>query len=74
MLELQLRVRRMGPRTAFAPMRPRLADLGALMIAVGISGATIMSHALFLHSGLAAERVPHATPAEKHMLLARNSR
>lgn len=48
---------------------PKLADLGALVIAVGIIGATIMPHALFLHSGLAAERVPLATPAEKRKLL-----
>lgn len=48
---------------------PSLPDLDALVIAVGIVGATIMPHAIFLHSGLTAERVPHATPAEKHRLL-----
>lgn len=48
---------------------PSLPDLDALVIAVGIIGATIMPHAIFLHSGLTAERVPHATLAEKRRLL-----
>ncbi len=48
---------------------PNLPDLDALVIAVGIVGATIMPHAIFLHSGLTAERVPHATAAEKRRLL-----
>ena len=35
---------------------PRLPDAGAVTIAVGIVGATIMPHAIFLHSG------PHPEP------------
>ncbi|WP_204280132.1 divalent metal cation transporter, partial [Raoultella ornithinolytica] len=31
---------------------PRIPDAEALTIAVGIIGATVMPHALFLHSGL----------------------
>ncbi|HEX7325856.1 MAG TPA: Nramp family divalent metal transporter [Rhodanobacteraceae bacterium] len=48
---------------------PNLPDTGALVIAVGIIGATIMPHAIYLHSGLAAERLPRATPTEKRQLL-----
>ena len=47
---------------------PQLPDLGALTIAVGIIGATVMPHAIFLHSGLTAERMPHATLPEKRKL------
>lgn len=47
---------------------PQLPDLGALTIAVGIIGATVMPHAIFLHSGLTAERMPHATMPEKRKL------
>ncbi len=35
---------------------PRLADGTALMLAVGIVGATVMPHALYLHSGLAQQQ------------------
>ncbi|HEU0276259.1 MAG TPA: Nramp family divalent metal transporter [Rhodanobacteraceae bacterium] len=48
---------------------PTLPDTGALVIAVGIIGATIMPHAIFLHSGLTAERIPDATLAERRRLL-----
>ena len=36
---------------------PRLGDEEMLLLAVGIVGATIMPHAVYLHSGLSAERV-----------------
>lgn len=36
---------------------PSLPDAGALTIAVGIIGATVMPHAIFLHSGLTQTRV-----------------
>ena len=48
---------------------PTVPDAGALVLAVGIVGATIMPHALFLHSGLTAERMPDATAAERRRLL-----
>ena len=35
---------------------PHLADAGALTIAVGIIGATVMPHAVYLHSGLTQGR------------------
>ena len=37
---------------------PRLADGGAVTLAVGIIGATIMPHAIFLHSSLTQDRTP----------------
>jgi manganese transport protein len=36
---------------------PRLEDVGSLVLAVGILGATVMPHAIYLHSALVAETV-----------------
>ena len=48
---------------------PQLPDAEALTIAVAIIGATVMPHALFLHSGLTQNRVPLKTEKERVMLL-----
>jgi manganese transport protein len=48
---------------------PRLPDGGAVTIAVGIVGATIMPHAIFLHSGLTQNRAPARNDDERHQLL-----
>jgi manganese transport protein len=48
---------------------PEIASTGALTIAVGIVGATVMPHALFLHSGLAAERIRPRSEKERTGLL-----
>ncbi|MFT4063660.1 Nramp family divalent metal transporter [Paraburkholderia sp.] len=48
---------------------PRLPDSTALTIAVGIIGATIMPHALFLHSGLTESRAPVKNDAERARIL-----
>jgi manganese transport protein len=37
---------------------PHIADRGALIIAVGIVGATVMPHAIYLHSALTQSRTP----------------
>ncbi len=37
-------------------LTPAIPDTGALTLAVGIIGATIMPHAIFLHSGLTQDR------------------
>ena len=37
---------------------PQLADTQALLLAVGIIGATVMPHAVYLHSGLTQARIP----------------
>ena len=43
---------------AFHSVVPSLPDAAALTIAVGIIGATVMPHAIYLHSGLTQGRVP----------------
>src|SRR5580704_15060870 len=43
---------------ARSAVTPRIADAQALMLAVGIIGATVMPHAIYLHSGLTQARVP----------------
>ena len=48
---------------------PRLPDAGALTIAVGIVGATIMPHAIFLHSGLTQNRAPTRNHDERRLVL-----
>ncbi|MCW5260338.1 Nramp family divalent metal transporter [Verminephrobacter eiseniae] len=48
---------------------PRFPDANALLIAVGIVGATVMPHALFLHSGLTQRRTPARTERERAVLL-----
>lgn len=48
---------------------PRLADSAALTIAVGIIGATVMPHAIFLHSGLTQNRVKPENEGQRQRLL-----
>ena len=43
---------------AYHTVTPQIADAGALLLAVGIIGATVMPHAIYLHSGLTQARVP----------------
>ena len=53
----------------FGSVVPHLPDAGALTIAVGIVGATIMPHAIFLHSGLTQNRAPARDDNERRQLL-----
>ncbi|SME96590.1 manganese transport protein [Tistlia consotensis] len=48
---------------------PSIPDGGALTIAVGIIGATVMPHALYLHSGLTQGRVAARDEGERAQLL-----
>jgi manganese transport protein len=48
---------------------PRLPDGEAIAIAVGMIGATVMPHALFLHSGLSGERLQPNSEAERRTIL-----
>lgn len=48
---------------------PALPDAAALTIAVGIIGATVMPHAIFLHSGLTQNRLPGANTEQKRRLV-----
>jgi len=48
---------------------PHLKDSGALTLAVGIVGATIMPHTLYLHSGLTQNRVMAKSSSERRRLI-----
>ncbi|MEX1662446.1 Nramp family divalent metal transporter [Thioclava sp. 15-R06ZXC-3] len=48
---------------------PDLPDARALTIAVGIIGATVMPHAIFLHSGLTQHRAVTKDPSEKKRIV-----
>jgi manganese transport protein len=48
---------------------PSLPNAGAVTIAVGIVGATIMPHAIFLHSGLTQNRAPARNDRERRLVL-----
>jgi manganese transport protein len=48
---------------------PRIPDAEALTIAVGIIGATVMPHAVYLHSSLTQARVPARDDRERRLLL-----
>ncbi len=48
---------------------PQLPNAAALTIAVGIVGATVMPHAVYLHSGLTQNRVPPRSDTERRKLL-----
>ncbi|PQK72270.1 Nramp family divalent metal transporter [Pantoea ananatis] len=48
---------------------PKLPDAQALTISVGIIGATVMPHAIYLHSGLTQSRTPAKNSSERRKLL-----
>jgi manganese transport protein len=48
---------------------PQIPDAAALTIAVGIIGATVMPHAIYLHSGLTQNRAPARDDDERRTLL-----
>lgn len=48
---------------------PQIADAEALMLAVGIIGATVMPHAVYLHSGLTQARIPARGDDEKRAIV-----
>lgn len=48
---------------------PVIPDTNALMIAVGIVGATVMPHAVFLHSGLTQGRILPANEQERRLVV-----
>ena len=50
---------------AVAGLVPRLGDEGSLVLAVGILGATVMPHAIYLHSALVTETAEARTVAQK---------
>jgi manganese transport protein len=54
---------------ALGSVTPRLADAQALTIAVGVIGATVMPHAIYLHSALTQVRPRARDDRERAMLL-----
>jgi len=48
---------------------PQLPDAAALTISVGIIGATVMPHAIYLHSGLTQGRAPARNDQERRKLV-----
>ncbi len=53
----------------FHSVMPQLQDAAAITIAVGIIGATVMPHAIYLHSGLTQGRMPVESDADRRKLL-----
>jgi manganese transport protein len=58
----------------FHTVVPQLRDKSAITLAVGIVGATIMPHTLYLHSGLTQNRTPARNDRERRRLLCFSNR
>lgn len=54
---------------AFHMVVPQIDDSEALLLSVGIIGATVMPHAIYLHSGLTQARTPARDDNERRKLL-----
>ena len=54
---------------AYHAVVPGLAGAGSVTLAVGIVGATVMPHAIYLHSALMTNRMPAATDTERRRVL-----
>lgn len=48
---------------------PQIPDAEALLLSVGIIGATVMPHAVYLHSGLTQARIPVHSDGERRKVL-----
>ena len=55
-------------------MVPQLAGPDSVTLAVGIIGATVMPHAIYLHSSLTQRRMPARTDAERRRILSFSNR
>ena len=53
---------------------PQIADAQALLLAVGVIGATVMPHAGYLHSGLTQARMPVRNDTERRRVLRYSNR
>jgi manganese transport protein len=53
---------------------PQLSDLDSLTLAVGIVGATVMPHAIFLHSSMVTDRVRAHTDDQRRRLIRYSNR
>lgn len=59
----------LSPGPAARGLVPAFDGSGSLLLAAGIIGATVMPHAVYLHSGLTKNRVIPASNSERHRLL-----
>lgn len=59
---------------AYHAVTPRLPDARSVTLAVGIVGATVMPHAIYLHSSLTQNRIPAANDAERRIILRYSNR
>lgn len=48
---------------------PNLAGTDSILLAVGIIGATVMPHVIYLHSALTQNRIPPRNDRERHSLI-----
>jgi manganese transport protein len=60
-----------SPSAAATGLVPHLGGHEGLLLATGILGATVMPHAVYLHSALHRVGAPHAGPAERRTSLRR---
>jgi manganese transport protein len=58
----------------FHSVVPQITDAEALLLAVGIIGATVMPHAIYLHSGLTQARVPVRDDEDRRRVLRYSNR
>jgi manganese transport protein len=56
-------------QAALHTVTPAVPDAGALLLAVGIIGATVMPHAVYLHSGLTQDRIPAHDDHDKRVIV-----
>ncbi len=59
---------------AFHSVVPQLAGPDSVTLAVGIIGATVMPHAIYLHSSLTQNRMPARTDAERRRIIGFSNR
>jgi manganese transport protein len=59
---------------AFHAVVPRLAGPESVTLAVGIIGATVMPHAIYLHSSLTQARVPARNDTERRRIIGYSNR
>ena len=57
------------PSALFHTFKPEVADAEALLLSVGIIGATVMPHAVYLHSGLTQARMPVRDDVQRRKVL-----
>ena len=62
------------PAAAWHSVVPHIAGPEALALAVGIVGATVMPHAVYLHSGLTQARIPARDDGERRKIVHASNR